>query len=42
MNPEKLLLQIVLLYAKDNTEHADILVANELCRLLKAKTAAIF
>jgi len=42
MNPEKLLLQIVLLYAKDNTEHADILVANELCRLLHAKTAAIF
>lgn len=42
MSPEKLLLQIVLLYAKDNTEHADILVANELCRLLKARTSAIF
>jgi PAS domain S-box-containing protein len=42
MSPDKLLLQIVLLYAKDTTEHADILVANELCRLLHAKTAAIF
>ncbi|AEJ18848.1 sensor histidine kinase [Gracilinema caldarium] len=42
MSPDKLLLEIVLLYAKDTTEHADILVANELCRLLKAKTAAIF
>jgi PAS domain S-box-containing protein len=42
MSPEKLLLQLVILYAKDTTEHADIQVANELCRLLKAKTAAIF
>nr|WP_304222341.1 PAS domain-containing protein [Gracilinema caldarium] len=42
MTPEKLLLQLVLLYAKDTSEHADILVANHLCKLLKAKITAIF